>query len=172
MEADAVKTEKDSNTVITALTFTLNEEIFALDIKSVKEVLDYTKITKVPKTPNYMLGVINLRGNVVPVVDLKMKFNMPQSEITVNTCIIILEVEIEGSNSTIGIIADSVKEVVDFEENSIEDPPKIGLSLNINFIKGIAKRDDDFVIILDIDKVFSVEDISHIDDNRNLKVEE
>lgn len=140
---------------ITALTFTLNQEIFALDIKSVKEVLDYTKITKIPQTPDYMLGVINLRGNVAPVVDLKMKFNMPSSEITVNTCIIIVEVDIEGKNQIVGILADSVKEVVEFDLKSIEEAPKIGLDIDIDFILGIAKKDEEFVIILDINKIFT-----------------
>ncbi|MCX8083513.1 MAG: chemotaxis protein CheW [Calditerrivibrio sp.] len=153
---------KDTNTTITALTFTLNNEIFALDIKSVKEVLDYIKITKVPRTPDYMLGVINLRGNVAPVVDLKMKFGMPPSEKTVDTCIIIVEVDIDGVKTTVGIMADSVKEVVDFDSSHIEEAPKIGLNLNIDFIKGMAKKDDEFVIVLDIDKVFSVEEIGEI----------
>ncbi|MCS7215514.1 MAG: chemotaxis protein CheW [Thermodesulfovibrio sp.] len=148
-------TELNNTKTITALTFTLNEEIFALDIKSVKEVLDYTKITKIPQTPDYMLGVINLRGNVAPVVDLKMKFNMPKSEITVNTCIIIVEVEIEGKNQIVGILADSVKEVFEFDLKNIEEAPKIGLNIDIDFILGIAKRDEEFVIILDINKIFS-----------------
>lgn len=147
--------EVDNLKTITALTFMLNEEVFALDIKSVKEVLDYTKITKIPQTPDYMLGVINLRGNVAPVVDLKMKFNMPPSERTVNTCIIIVEVDIEGKKQIVGILADSVKEVVEFDMKGIEEAPKIGLDIDIDFIMGIAKRDDEFVIILDIDKIFS-----------------
>lgn len=153
---------KDGNSTITALTFTLNNEIFALDIKSVKEVLEYIKITKVPRTPDYMLGVINLRGNVAPVVDLKMKFGMPPSEKTVDTCIIIVEVDIDGAKTTVGILADSVKEVVEFDTNSIEDAPTIGLNLNIDFIQGMAKKDSEFVIILDIDKVFSSEEIKEI----------
>lgn len=153
---------KDQNNTITALTFTLNNEIFALDIKSVKEVLEYIKITKVPRTPDYMLGVINLRGNVAPVVDLKMKFGMPPAEKTVDTCIIIVEVEIDGAKTTVGILADSVKEVVEFDSGSIEDAPTIGLNLNIDFIQGMAKKDNDFVIILDIDKVFSAEEIKEI----------
>lgn len=147
---------------ITALTFKLNDEVFALDIKSVKEVLDYTKITKIPQTPDYMLGVINLRGNVAPVVDLKMKFNMPPSERTVNTCIIIVEVEIEGKAHIVGILADSVKEVVEFDLKGIEEAPKIGLNIDIDFILGIAKKDDDFVILLDINKIFSTQDKEEI----------
>lgn len=150
--------EREALKTITALTFKLNDEVFALDIKSVKEVLDYTKITKIPQTPDYMLGVINLRGNVAPVVDLKMKFNMPPSERTVNTCIIIVEVEIEGKSHIVGILADSVKEVVEFDVKGIEEAPTIGLNIDIDFIRGIAKKDDEFVIILDINKIFSTEE--------------
>lgn len=147
---------------ITALTFTLSSEMFAIDISHVKEVLEYSKITKVPKTPDYMLGVINLRGNVAPVVDLKMKFNMLPSERTVDTCIIIVEVLIDGTTTTVGILSDSVKEVFDFDKNSIEETPTIGLNLNVEFIQGIAKHRDDFVMILDINKVFSAEEIKEI----------
>ncbi|MEM3238241.1 MAG: chemotaxis protein CheW [Thermoplasmata archaeon] len=156
------------NTNITALTFTLSSEMFAMDIGYVKEVLEYSKITKVPKTPDYMLGVINLRGSVAPVVDLKMKFNMPQSERTVDTCIIIVEVEIENSKTIVGILADSVKEVFDFDSSSIEATPTIGLNINVDFIHGIAKHKDDFVMILDINKVFSIEEINAIGKSKDM----
>src|SRR5512136_496350 len=97
------------------LTFKLGEEIFALDITKVREVLDFTSVTKVPRTPEFMRGVINLRGSVVPVVDLRLKFGMSRTENTVNTCIIIVEVTVDGEMIVLGALADSVQEVLDLE---------------------------------------------------------
>ncbi len=146
------------------LTFTLDEELFALDIAKVREVLDYTSITKVPQTPDFMRGVINLRGSVVPVVDMRSKFNMPVAETTVNTCIIIVEVDIDGEGTVLGAMADSVQEVLDLGPDQIEPPPRIGTKLKTDFIKGMGKRDDQFVIILDIDKVFSASELAMVSD--------
>jgi purine-binding chemotaxis protein CheW len=142
------------------LSFKLDEEEFALDISKVREVLDFTKITKVPQTPGFMRGVINLRGAVVPVVDLNKKFGIKDTEKTVNTRIIIGEIEIGGEETILGVLADSVHEVMDLEPENIEPAPKIGTKLNTDFIKGMGKRDEEFVMILDIDKVFSVEELS------------
>ena len=144
------------------LSFKLDEEEFALDISKVREVLDFTKVTKVPQTPEFMKGVINLRGAVVPVVDLNRKFGIKDTEKTVNTRIIIGEVSIEGGDTVLGVLADSVHEVMELEPESIEPAPKIGAKLNTDFIKGMGKRDDEFVMILDIDKVFSAEDLSFV----------
>ena len=142
------------------LSFKLDEEEFALDISKVREVLDFTKITKVPQTPAFMRGVINLRGAVVPVVDLNKKFGIKDTEKTVNTRIIIGEVDIEGDNIVLGVLADSVHEVMELEPDHIEPAPKIGTRLNTDFLKGMGKRDEEFVMILDIDKVFSADDLS------------
>jgi purine-binding chemotaxis protein CheW len=141
------------------LSFKLDEEEFALDISKVREVLDFTKITKVPQTPSFMRGVINLRGAVVPVVDLNKKFGIKDTEKTVNTRIIIGEVDIEGDNIVLGVLADSVHEVMELEPEHIEPAPKIGTRLNTDFLKGMGKRDEEFVMILDIDKVFSADDL-------------
>ncbi len=142
------------------LSFKLEEEEFALDISKVREVLDFTKITKVPQTPDYMQGVINLRGSVVPVVDLNMKFGNKTTNKTVNTRIIIGEVSIEGDNTVLGVLADSVNEVMELGPESIEPAPRIGTRLNTDFLKGMGKREEEFVMILDIDKVFSAEELS------------
>jgi purine-binding chemotaxis protein CheW len=142
------------------LTFQLSEEIFALDIATVREVLEFTKVTKVPQTPEMMIGVINLRGSVVPVIDLRLKFGMGISERTVNTCIIIIEVVLDEEITMIGALVDSVKEVMDMESDQIEPPPKIGTQLNTDFIKGMGKQGDQFVIILDIEKIFSMDELS------------
>ena len=147
------------------LSFTLGGEVFALDIGKVREVLDYTEPTKVPQTPDFMRGVINLRGGVVPVVDLKLKFGMPRTERGINTCIIITEVELGEERAIIGAMADSVKEVFDLEPNQIEPAPKIGTQLNTAFLKGMGKQNDNFTLILDIDKVFSEAELSAVADH-------
>ena len=142
------------------LTFRLGEEVFALDIAQVREVLDYTAITRVPRMPAFMRGVINLRGSVVPVVDLRLKFGMSATERTVNTCIIIAEVAIGGERTLLGALADSVQEVIDLEAGQIEPPPRLGASIRTEFIRGMGKRDEHFVIILDVDRVFSSDEIA------------
>jgi purine-binding chemotaxis protein CheW len=141
------------------LTFKLDHEVFALDITKVREVLDFTTITKVPRTPEFMRGVINLRGSVVPVVDLRLKFGMSKTGQTVNTCIIITEVTVDGDITVLGALADSVQEVMDLGTDQIEPAPKIGTKLRTEFIKGMGKQNDHFVIILDIDKVFSTDEL-------------
>jgi purine-binding chemotaxis protein CheW len=144
------------------LTFKLDEELFALDIGKVREVLDYSRVTKVPQTPDFMRGVINLRGSVVPVMDLRAKFAMSQAETTVNTCIIIVEVAVDGETTVLGAMADSVQEVLDLEPEQVEPPPRIGTRLRTDFIKGMGKRDEHFIMILDIDQVFSAEELSMV----------
>ena len=137
------------------LTFTLAEEVFALDVSKVREILEYDTVTKVPQVPDFMRGVINLRGSVVPVVDLRLKFGMAESVKTINTCIIVVEVQLDGGTTVLGALADSVQEVVDMEPDHIEPAPHIGTHLNAAFIKGMGKCDGKFVMILDIDKVFT-----------------
>ncbi|MGD0282634.1 MAG: chemotaxis protein CheW [Dissulfurispiraceae bacterium] len=149
------------------LTFKLEDEVFALDISKVREVLDFTTVTKVPRTPEFMRGVINLRGNVVPVVDMRLKFGLPKTEKTVNTCIIIAEVSIEGETAVLGALADSVQEVVDLEPEQIEPGPRIGTRLRTEFIKGMGKRNEEFIILLDIDKIFTSEEILMVQDSVN-----
>jgi purine-binding chemotaxis protein CheW len=142
------------------LSFILGEEVFALDISKVREVLDYTSITKVPQTPAFMRGVINLRGGVVPVVDMRLKFGMSETQRTVNTCIIIVEVDVDGEMTVLGALADAVKEVFELDPTQIEPAPRIGTHLDTKFLTGMGKRADEFLLILDIDKVFSSEELS------------
>ena len=137
------------------LTFKLDEEVFALDVAKVREILEESNITKVPQTPDFMRGVINLRGSVVPVIDLRLKFGMSETVKTVNTCIIVAEVNMDGETIVLGALADSVQEVIEMEPHQIEAAPHIGTRLNTDFIKGMGKMDNRFVMILDIDKVFS-----------------
>ena len=144
------------------LTFKLEDEVFALDIGKVREVLDFTTATKVPQTPDFMRGVINLRGSVVPVVDMRMKFGMTATDRTVNTCVIIVEIAVDGESTVLGAMADSVQEVIDLEQDNIEPSPRIGTKLNTDFIRGMGKHNDQFIIILDIDKVFSFVELAAV----------
>jgi len=137
------------------LTFTLGEEVFAVDVARVREILEMPTITKVPQVPDFMRGVINLRGCVVPVIDLRLKFGMEGTAQTVNTCIIVVEVEMDGESIVLGALADSVQEVIEMEPSQIEAAPHIGTHLKTEFLKGMGKHNERFVMILDIDKVFS-----------------
>ncbi|WP_243312492.1 chemotaxis protein CheW [Fundidesulfovibrio agrisoli] len=144
------------------LTFTLGEEVFALDIASVREVLELTPITKVPRTPEHIRGVINLRGRAVPVVDVRLKFGMPAAESTVDTCIIIVEVNLGGEQAVLGALADSVQEVMDIEPGDVEPAPRMGTSVRADFIKGIGRHGESFIILLDIDRVFTEEELAQL----------
>lgn len=149
------------------LTFKLGDEVFAVDIGKVREVLDFTTATKVPRTPEFMRGVINLRGSVVPVADLRLKFGMAATEKSVNTCVIIMEVTVDGDMTVLGALADSVQEVVDLDPGSISPAPKIGAMHRTEFIAGMGKRDEQFIMILDIDKVFSVQELGQVMEQGN-----
>jgi len=153
-------TEPKAADVSTYLTFGLGEELFALRVNHVREVLDVGEVTHVPRMPDFMRGVINLRGSVVPVVDMRKKLGMEAAPDTVNTCIIVVEVTLDGEESVIGALADSVKAVFELPETDIEPPPNIGTSLDTGHIMGMGKHGDDFLIILDIDHVFSTGDLS------------
>ena len=151
------------------LSFMLDEEIFALDISKVREVLDYTSVTKVPQTPDFMRGVINLRGGVVPVIDMRLKFGLPETETTVNTCIIIAEVRINNESVILGALADSVQEVFDLSPDDIEPAPRIGTQINTDFLTGMGKKDDNFILLLDIDRIFSAEEIELVQKARDAR---
>jgi len=144
------------------LTFTLVEEVFAVEISQVREVLEFTKVTRIPNVPEYIVGVINLRGHVVSVVDLRMKFGLPATDKTVSTCVIIIETELDGEKVELGVMADSVKEVMNLSPDQIEPPPKIGSSKKSEFIRGMGKQDDNFIILLDTNRVFQADELSDI----------
>ena len=144
------------------LTFTLADEVFAVDVARVREILEMPSITKVPQTPDFMRGVINLRGSVVPVIDLRLKFGMQETAQTVNTCIIVVEVAMDDENIVLGALADSVQEVIEMEPAQIEAAPHIGTQLKTEFLKGMGKHNEHFVMILDIDKVFSSSELEAV----------
>jgi purine-binding chemotaxis protein CheW len=146
------------------LTFKLSEELFALEIAKVREVLDFTSATKVPQTPDYLRGVINLRGSVVPVVDLRILFAMAGTAKTVNTCVIIVEVRVAGEKVVLGAMADAVQEVLNFGPDQVAPPPPEVLGSRTDFISGMGKIADGFIMILDIDKVFANSDLGMMHD--------
>jgi purine-binding chemotaxis protein CheW len=145
------------------LTLNLDKEHFALDIYSVREILDMTEITRIPQTPEYMRGVVNVRGSAVPVVDLRLKFGMPAAPRTLNTRIVILEITRGDTSAAIGAIADAVKEVLEIESDKIDPPPRMGTGVKADFIRGIARHDDRFLLVLDAEKVFTTDEILALD---------
>lgn len=159
----------DLSTFQTYLSFKLGEEVFAINVSKVLNILEMKPITRVPKSPDYLKGVINLRGTVLPVVDLRIKLGLPENNITVDTNIIVLNIEKEGETIMLGILIDAVREVLEFKTEEISPSPAIGTKYNSGFIKGMWRIDENFIMILDIDKVFSVEDI--IDFQEHLSAE-
>ncbi len=148
------------------LTFKLGDEMFAIDVSQVREILDVTMITKVPRSPSFMRGVINVRGSVVPVVDLRMKFEMSKTEQTVDTRIVVMEITLDGELTIIGTLADAVHNVMDIEQTGIEPPPKVGAKWNTEFIHGIGKHNDEFIIILNVDRIFSAEELAMVQESQ------
>ena len=150
------------------LTFTLAKEQYAVSVSKVMEVLEYTNITKVPRTLDFMRGVINVRGSVIPVIDLRLKFDMDEAERTIDTSIIVMNVDVGDESVTLGTLADSVQEVISLDPSSIEPAPQIGTKINTRFISGIGKQNDRFIIILDIDAVFSDQEIAAVTGEQTL----
>ncbi|MFP4072326.1 MAG: chemotaxis protein CheW [Desulfovibrionales bacterium] len=149
----------DRNETGQFLSFVLAEELYALDIGKVREVLELQGITRVPRMPLYMRGIINLRGNAVPVVDLKEKFGLGKTEKTVDTCIIIVEVGVGTDDLVIGALADSVREVFELGEDSMVPPPKMGTGIDTAFLEGMGKLEDRFIMVLNVEKIFSTQEL-------------
>ena len=144
------------------LTFWLGEEMFALDIRSVREIIQYAPMTSVPLMPAFVRGVINLRGAVVPVIDLHARFGRPVAEIGKKTCIVIFDAMREGERTELGLLVDAVSEVVDIPAGQIEPPPSFGTAVRRDFIQGMGKLGERFVIILAPDKAFDVDDMARL----------
>ena len=142
------------------LTFKLGDELFAASVSKVLNILEMTKVTKVPKAPVYMKGVINLRGSVLPLIDTRIKFEMEETVYTTNTCILVLDINMSGESVHVGALVDSVQEVLEFDDRLIQPPPSIGTKYKSEFIEGMAKVDDNFIMILNMDMVFSTEELS------------
>ena len=141
------------------LTFRLAGEEYGVGILRVREILEYDTVTRVPATPPYFRGVINLRGSVVPVIDLAVKFGLPESQTTKRTCIVIVEAELDGSPTVMGIMADAVSEVVDLGPDDIEAPPAFGTRVRHDHLVGMGKRGSKFSLLLDMDRVLAAEEL-------------
>jgi purine-binding chemotaxis protein CheW len=146
------------------MTFKLGDELFAINVSQVREVLEVLQITKVPTAPAYMRGVVNVRGQAIPVVDLRLRFGLPGVADTVNTRVIVMELDIDGETAVIGGVADSVHEVIELEPDNINPPPRIAMRWRTDFILGMGKRGDEFIIILDVNAVFSSEELVAVSD--------
>ncbi|WP_434937670.1 chemotaxis protein CheW [Shewanella sp. HL-SH8] len=144
------------------LTFNLKEAMYAIGILHIKEILEYSNVTPVPMMPNFIKGVINLRGSVVPVVDLAARFGAEQSNIVKRTCIVIIEVLNEDVMQVIGVMVDAVSEVIEISNKDIEPAPAFGAQIRADFIHGMGKINGKFVIILQVDKVLSVQEMTMV----------
>ncbi|MDR3475518.1 MAG: chemotaxis protein CheW [Devosia sp.] len=137
-----------------ALTLRLDDEIFAIEAESVREILDLVPVTAVPNAPAFVGGLINVRGRVVPLADLRVVFGMAQPPADQDTRIVVLETDIDGEATVVGIIADKVHEVTDIEASSVEGAPRVGMRWRPDFVAGIGKRNGDFIIIPDLGRIF------------------
>jgi purine-binding chemotaxis protein CheW len=164
-EAEQLPAKQTSNaTAGQYLTFVLGEETFALGILNIKEIIDYGHLTEVPMMPAFVRGVINLRGSVVPVIDLQARFGNRTTQVHKRTGIVIVETSSaeDDNQQYIGIIVDAVNEVVDIGNDEIEAPPSFGTGIRPDFISGMAKRDDHFIILLNIDRVLSIDEMANL----------
>jgi purine-binding chemotaxis protein CheW len=154
---DKMKSAQDSY-----LTFKLGEEDFAVHVNNVLNILEMTDVTQIPKTPEYMKGVINLRGSVLPVIDTRLKLDMTETEISQNTCIVVIDLELNDEKIYFGSIVDQVEAVHQIPDDKIQPVPELSNNLNTRFLKGITYLDDQFILILDIVKLLSDEDMNNI----------
>ncbi|MCW5667598.1 MAG: purine-binding chemotaxis protein CheW [Piscinibacter sp.] len=144
------------------LTFLLGEEVFALDIRSVREIIQYVPMTAVPLMPAFVRGVINLRGAVVPVIDLHARFGRPSAPVGKKTCIVIFDSLRDGERTELGLVVDAVSEVVDIAADALEPPPSFGAAVRRDFIRAIGKRAERFVILLEPDRAFDVDEMAQL----------
>ena len=144
------------------LTFNLDKEHYAIDVSNIREVLEFQTVSIIPGMPAYMRGIINLRGNVVPVIDLKMKFGLGKTEKKTDTSVIVTEIKLSDSEIVMGLLTDSVSEVVDMEADQVEPAPNIGTAIDSSFIQGMGKKGDEFIILLNINKVLSSDELSEL----------
>ena len=154
----------NSNLAGPYLTFRLHKETFAVSVKKVREVLEYAPITKVPRTPEHMLGVINLRGSVVPVMDLGIKFGLGSRPVNDDTGIVVMEVGVGGETVILGTVVDGVEEVVELSETDIQPPPPMGSRLETQFLLGLGQRENRFLMLLEMDNIFSYSDVIKLEE--------
>ncbi len=160
LPATAVAGVEESEDQNQYLTFMLGGETYAIGILAIKEIIEYGQLTEVPRMPEFIRGVINLRGAVVPVIDLGARFGKTSSNVGRRTCVVIIEIESEEGQQVVGVMVDAVNEVLDIAASEIEPPPSFGAKIRADFIQGMGKVDGKFVIILDVDHVLSVDEMA------------
>ncbi len=148
------------DTLDSYLSFRLGDEMFAANVSKVLEILEIPKITKVPRSPAFMRGVVNLRGNVLPVIDTRSKFGLPTTEDTINSCILVLSISIEEKEVMLGAVVDAVQEVMEIDESVIQALPSVGAKYKTEFIKGMIKLQDQFIMMLNLDLVFTTDEVT------------
>lgn len=151
-----------SESAVQYLTFTLRDEVFAMDIRRVREIIQYSSMTAVPQMPEFVRGVINLRGAVVPVIDMHSRFGRGRSDIGKKTCIIIFDGSREGEKLELGLMVDAVSEVIDISQSMIEPAPQFGASIARDYIHGMGKVGSKFVVILEPDRALDIEDMANL----------
>ena len=144
------------------LTFTLGEEVFAMDIRTVREIIQHGAMTVVPRMPKFVRGVINLRGSVVPVIDLQSRFGRATTQVGKKTCIIIFDASRDGEKTELGLMVDAVSEVIEILPTQIEPPPQFGTSIQREFIRGMGKVYGDFIVILEPERALEIDDMAAI----------
>ena len=153
---------EETTTSTQYLGFRLGGEECGIGILRVREILEYPAVTRVPATPPWVRGVINLRGGVVPVIDLAAKFGLPESPVTRRTCVVIVEVDLEGERSVMGVVADSVSQVLELEASDVVASPAFGTSVKVDYLLGLGRHGDRFVLLLDTDKVLSAAELMKV----------
>lgn len=166
---DAVRDEFSDTSGSTELflTFILGKDLFGIRVSDIREVIEYKKIFRIPRTPDYIMGVINLRGEVVPIVDLYSRFYNSKCGIIDSSSVVVVEIDDDNQKIPIGIVIDSVKAVTELNQNRIETVPEIGSRIRTDFVEGIGKLENEFVILLKIQNILNIEELANIDENIN-----
>lgn len=145
------------------LTFVLGEELYGVDILRVQEIMGWNPVTRIPNTPEYLRGVLNLRGSIVPILDLRMRFDMEQADYTPTTVVIVLSVQQGNEERTLGVVVDGVSDVINVPAENIKPAPDFGTAVNTEFIDGLATVEEQMVMLLDIDKLLSIEELEQLE---------
>ena len=163
-----VETEDEQKQVANAvqfLSFILGNEQYAVDILKVQEIRSWEPVSRIPNVPSHEKGVVNLRGAIVPVIDLRDKFNLGHAEYTPMTVVVILQTEVEGKNRIMGVVVDAVSNVIDIDKTTIQSPPEFGTKVSTEYINGLAAVDEQMVMLLDVDKLLKLDDVDDEDEN-------
>ncbi|MBA53488.1 MAG: chemotaxis protein CheW [Pseudomonadales bacterium] len=162
MMAEDGANEMETSNARQFLTFRIGKEYFGIELEQTREILEYTGVTEVPLMPKFLSGVINLRGEMVPVIDLAVRLGRPAIKVQRRTCIIVVEIHAQDQDHVLGLLADGVSEVVEIPNQEIEKAPSFGANIRAEFIQGIAKRDNQFVVLLDAANALSVNELAHL----------